>query len=127
MYADEVKLHVFEGPSGTEIFSQPHCSGTTYEEPVIVDVTGNGRANIVVCENNYALSAVNCDPSAVAGIRVFHDAADNWVKGVLAELDKARGNLRGMGGALPGVAANPQVCFTFHAVKKARRAVFAMD
>jgi hypothetical protein len=79
VYADEIAVHVYDGRSGTEIFNRPHCSGTTYEYPLIVDVNGNGRADIIVPENTYAASGLNCDPSVQPGIHVFHDALDQWV------------------------------------------------
>jgi len=55
---------------------------------------------------------VDADPSRTT-------AADNWVKGVLAELDKARGNLRGMGGA--GIPATQKWQDVRNAVELARR------
>lgn len=79
VYADEVLVHVFRGADGEEIFSRPHCSGTTYESPLIVDVDGNGRADIVLAENTYAAAGLGCDPSVKPGIQVLRDAADNWV------------------------------------------------
>lgn len=79
VYADEVALHVYRGTDGVEIFKKPHCSGTTYEYPVVVDVNANGRADIVIIENTYAASGLGCAAGATAGIHVFHDALDNWV------------------------------------------------
>lgn len=79
VYADEVLLHVFRGSDGEEIFSRPNCSGTTYEYPVIVDVDGNGRADIVIAQNTYAAVGLGCDPAVQPGIHVYSDAADNWV------------------------------------------------
>lgn len=79
VYADEIAVHVYDGQSGTEIFNRAHCSGTTYEYPLVVDVNGNGRADIVVPENTYAAGSLGCDPSVQPGIHVFHDALDQWV------------------------------------------------
>ncbi len=79
VYADEVKVHVFDGATGTNLLEMPHCSGTTYEYPVIVDVDGNGRANIVVAENTYGASSLGCSASSVPGIQVLRDARDQWV------------------------------------------------
>ena len=50
----------------------PHSSGTTYENPVIVDVDGDNNAEIVMASNNYAFPGE-------AGIRVFRDRLDGWV------------------------------------------------
>lgn len=79
VYADEVALHVYNGADGTEVFNRPHCSGTTYEYPLIVDVNGNGRADIVISENTYTASGLGCAADATSGIHVFHDGLDNWV------------------------------------------------
>lgn len=79
VYADEVALHVFDGRTGASIFNRPHCSGTTYEYPLVVDVNGNGRADIVISENTYAAGGLGCATGATAGIHVFKDGADNWV------------------------------------------------
>ncbi len=79
VYADEVALHVYDGLDGGEVFTRPHCSGTTYEYPVIVDVNNNGRADIVIAENTYARAGLGCAADAGAGIHVFRDANDQWV------------------------------------------------
>jgi hypothetical protein len=79
VYADEVAIHVFDGETGATVFSRPHCSGTTYEYPVIVDVNGNGRADIVIPENTYAAAGLGCGQGVASGIQVLRDAKDNWV------------------------------------------------
>ena len=72
VYADEVRLRIYDGNTGAIRFEVPHSSGTTYENPVIADVDGDGNAEIVIASNNYAFPGV-------AGIRVFRDAQDGWV------------------------------------------------
>jgi hypothetical protein len=79
VYADEIAVHVYDGKTGAEVFNRAHCSGTTYEYPLVVDVNGNGRADIVVPENTYANTYLGCDMSVQPGIHVFHDALDQWV------------------------------------------------
>jgi hypothetical protein len=80
VYADEIALHVYNGPDGAEILTQPHCSGTAYENPIIVDVNGDGHADLVVPENDYAASILGCDMhDAKAGIRVYRDAMNAWM------------------------------------------------
>ncbi len=79
VYADEVAIHVYDGLTGAEVFNRAHCSGTTYEYPLVVDVNANGRADLVVPENTYAAAGLGCDPSVLPGIHVFHDALDQWV------------------------------------------------
>ncbi|WP_224248243.1 choice-of-anchor A family protein [Hyalangium gracile] len=72
VYGDETRLRIYDGATGAVRFSVPHSSGTTYENPVIVDVDGDNNAEIVIASNNYA------NPG-VAGIRVFRDKKDGWV------------------------------------------------
>ena len=73
IYADEIALHVFDGTTGAEIYKAPHASYTAREYPVVADVTGSGKARIVVAANS-------CLPGAtINGIRVFKDPADAWV------------------------------------------------
>ncbi|MFM2245821.1 MAG: hypothetical protein RL071_1895, partial [Pseudomonadota bacterium] len=72
VYADEIDLYLYDGPTGTTQWRQPdHASGTLYEYPVIADVDGDGNAEIVVPNNNYAF--VGDD-----GITVFGEANDGW-------------------------------------------------
>ncbi len=73
IYADEVRLRVYDGTTGAVRFEVPHSSGTTYENPVIVDVDGDNNAEIVMIANNYHGFDV------FTGIRVFRDKKDGWV------------------------------------------------
>jgi hypothetical protein len=61
VYADECFARVYDGRTGTVLFSQHHSSCTWYENPVVADVDGDFRAEIVVGSN------FNCG-SAVTGI-----------------------------------------------------------
>jgi len=72
VYADETRLRIYDGATGTVRFEVQHSSGTTYENPLIVDVDADGNAEIVIASNNYAFAGVH-------GIRVFRDANDGWV------------------------------------------------
>ncbi|PTL81467.1 hypothetical protein DAT35_24550 [Vitiosangium sp. GDMCC 1.1324] len=72
VYADELRLRIYDGATGTVRFDVPRPSGTTYENPVIVDVDGDDNAEIVVASNNYAFAGTN-------GIRVYRDKNDGWV------------------------------------------------
>jgi hypothetical protein len=73
VYADEVKLRIYDGATGAVRFEVRHSSGTTYENPVIVDVDADDNAEIVMIANNYHGFDV------FTGIRVFRDANDGWV------------------------------------------------
>ena len=48
IYADECFVRVYNGKTGEVLFSQYHSSCTWYENPVVADVEGNFRANLVV-------------------------------------------------------------------------------
>jgi hypothetical protein len=52
VYNDECLLMVFDGQSGAPQFRFPNTNRTSSEYPVIVDVNGDGRTNIVVSANN---------------------------------------------------------------------------
>jgi hypothetical protein len=87
VYADECFLRVYDGTTGNIIYSVARSSGTTYENPVIVDVDGDYHTEIVTSVNNYA-GALGCpatDPLFPAalfqqnhGILVLRDAEERW-------------------------------------------------
>src|SRR6185503_3364154 len=54
VYADECFLRIYDGATGTVRYSAARSSGTTYENPVIVDVDGDFRTEIVSSVNDYA-------------------------------------------------------------------------
>ncbi|MGE0789882.1 MAG: hypothetical protein AB7S26_29685 [Sandaracinaceae bacterium] len=87
VYADECFLRIYSGADGTVLFSAARSSGTTYENPVIVDVDGDFHSEIVSAVNDYAgtLGCPATDPlrpaSAFAqsrGIVVLRDTMDRW-------------------------------------------------
>jgi hypothetical protein len=51
VYADECFARVYDGRTGTVLFSQHHSSCTWYENPVVADVDGDFRAELVVGSN----------------------------------------------------------------------------
>jgi hypothetical protein len=72
VYADEIDLHLYEGPTGIEKWNQPdHASGTLYEYPLIADVDGDGSTEIIVPNNNYAFGGVD-------GLTVYGEQSDGW-------------------------------------------------
>lgn len=87
VYADECFLRVYDGASGEVLYSAARSSGTTYENPVIVDVDGDFHTEIVTAANDYAgtLGCPTTDPlrpeAAFAtshGILVLRDVLDRW-------------------------------------------------
>lgn len=87
VYADECFLRIYEGATGKVLYSAARSSGTTYENPVIVDVDGDYRTEIVSAVNDYAgtLGCPATDPlfpsaafSTNHGIVVLRDEQDRW-------------------------------------------------
>ncbi|MBI3729842.1 MAG: carboxypeptidase regulatory-like domain-containing protein [Burkholderiales bacterium] len=75
VYADEIALHVYNGADGSQMFTTPHSSGTASEEPVIVDVDGDGHADILISANQWTFLG----PNMFHGIRAFSDVNNAWV------------------------------------------------
>ena len=87
VYADECFLRVYEGATGKVLYSAGRSSGTTYENPVIADVDGDYRTEIVSAVNDYAgnLGCPATDPLLPSaafeqnhGIVVLRDEQDRW-------------------------------------------------
>ncbi|MBC3920139.1 carboxypeptidase-like regulatory domain-containing protein [Undibacterium sp. CY18W] len=70
VYFDEKTLRVFDGKTGTTLFSAPNDSATASEYPIVVDVDGDGHADIVIPSNS----------GGTRGIRVFQDENNAWVR-----------------------------------------------
>ena len=77
VYNDETSLRVYDGATGAVLFEQPNSTFTAYEYPVIADVDNDGRAEIVVAANDFVDTTGG---QLFHGIRVFGDAAGNWVR-----------------------------------------------
>ncbi|MCY0987657.1 VCBS repeat-containing protein [Nannocystis sp. ILAH1] len=74
MYADEVKLFVFDG-AGKPLLSVPRSSKTLIEYPVVADVDNDGSAEIVV------VSDVGYDDLQTAPtVQVIRDKQDRWIQ-----------------------------------------------
>ncbi len=86
VYADECYLRVYDGKTGEVRYSAPRSSGTAYDNPIIVDVDGDFRTEIVAAANDYGnLVCPSTDPlrnSTVFeeshGIVVLRDVEDRW-------------------------------------------------
>ena len=78
VYGDEVTLHVYAGPDGTDLFQTCNTNGTLFEYPLVADVDNDGQADIIVVSNSY--SGFECAGVKTAGVRVFGDANGNWVR-----------------------------------------------
>jgi hypothetical protein len=80
VYNDEHYLRIFDGRTGSTLFEQSNPSFTGLEYPIIVDVDGDGAAEIVVASNDFECGDVldECGGQG-PGLRVFGHATDNWV------------------------------------------------
>ena len=77
VYADEEVLWVFDGATGAiELEWDSHSSGTLYEYPIIVDVDGDGSAEIVAAANDYS------SHNDSHGIVVIGDEFSSWNAGL---------------------------------------------
>ncbi|NOY25326.1 MAG: hypothetical protein GXP62_05585 [Oligoflexia bacterium] len=71
LYADEVELRIFDGRTGTQLYSNSsHSSATLWEYPTVADVDNDGSAEIVIASNG----------SVWKGITVLGHAGDGWAK-----------------------------------------------
>ncbi|MFO0708361.1 MAG: hypothetical protein U0353_00900 [Sandaracinus sp.] len=81
VYNDECYMRVYSGLDGTVLAQVEQNSHTLIEYPLIVDVDADGNAEIVFAANAAVnrCAAIPGYTGLRAGIRVFRDAADNWV------------------------------------------------
>ncbi len=87
VYADECYLRIYDGRTGRVVYSVARSSGTAYENPVVADVDGDYRSEIVTTVNDYA-GVLGCparDPLRMAstfalghGVIVYRDEMDRW-------------------------------------------------
>ncbi len=70
VYADERFLRVYKGENGEILKEMRLGSGTTLEYPVIADIDGDGRAEIVTGSNGAS--------SSRRGVLAFEAPADDW-------------------------------------------------
>ncbi|PTL84178.1 FG-GAP-like repeat-containing protein [Vitiosangium sp. GDMCC 1.1324] len=71
VFADELKLRILDGATGSVLWEIPNSSGTTHENPIIADVDGDNAAELVVVSNDHAYAGSH-------GVRVFHDRNEGW-------------------------------------------------
>jgi hypothetical protein len=63
VYADECFSRIYDGKTGEVQFSQFHTSCTWYENPVVADVNGDFRSEMIVPSNqNCSISCPSIDP-----------------------------------------------------------------
>ncbi len=83
IYNDECYLRVLDGRTGEFQLEIANSSGTRIEYPIVVDVDGNGRSEIVVVANDQSRSCANWygDSSYQerSGVYVYEDPNELWV------------------------------------------------
>jgi hypothetical protein len=85
VYGDECYMRVYSGKNGDVLFETASSSATIHEYPVIVDVDGDNRTEIVVVSNDRNHGPGTCpgygmSEKARRGVFVYGDANDKWVR-----------------------------------------------
>ncbi len=85
VYRDECFIRVYDGKSGTVLFSAPASSGTGQEYPTIADVDGDFATEIVVprtpfsgCPAKDPLFPAGAPFVKAAGFVIYRDPMDRW-------------------------------------------------
>jgi hypothetical protein len=68
LYADETKFRIYDGREGKALFEIDNISGTTLEYPVVADVDGDNRAEIVLTSTS----------GITTGVRILEASDDSW-------------------------------------------------
>ncbi|MBI5481985.1 MAG: VCBS repeat-containing protein [Deltaproteobacteria bacterium] len=61
IYADECFARVYDGLTGDVLYSQFHNSATWYENPIVADVDGDGKAELVIPSNVNGTVELSCE------------------------------------------------------------------
>ena len=77
IYSDELRLRIYDGPTGNVLFETCNTTATLIENPVVADVDNDGHADIVAVSNAYGKT---CDSTKQSGIRIFGDTQGKWVR-----------------------------------------------
>ncbi|MBN2693904.1 VCBS repeat-containing protein [bacterium] len=90
LYADECYFRIYDGLRGSERFKIKNSSATIFEYPLVVDINGDGKSEVVVVANaSYSTNKCPWGPNGAEqdhisngnyGIRVFEDSNNNWVR-----------------------------------------------
>ena len=85
VYQDECKLHIFDGKTGAPQLELPSSSLTVHEYPLVVDVDGDGHAELVNVANlsgpqqNETCVLADPDFEPRRGVYVYGAESSDWV------------------------------------------------
>jgi hypothetical protein len=77
VYADECYARVFDGETGKPLGEVPNSTATIHDYPVVADVDGDGRTEVLVVANDKY--ATGCESSKRHGLYVYGDPLERWV------------------------------------------------
>ncbi len=81
IYSDECFMRVYSGVNGETELEIMNSTGTILEYPLVVDVDGNGRSEILVVANDIDhCSGFVDDYVTRRGLYVYEDPNDRWVR-----------------------------------------------
>jgi hypothetical protein len=87
VYNDECYMRVYRGSDGMVLFQTPSSSATIHEYPVLVDVDGDNRTEILVTSNdlNHLGGTVTCagygaNDRPRHGVFTYRDVNNKWVR-----------------------------------------------
>jgi hypothetical protein len=89
VYADQCFMRVYDGLTGTVLFSTPRMSTTQFEYPVVADTDGDGFSEIVTAsnDNDSSITCPDVDPynqnsrvefKPTHGVTVWKEKDDRW-------------------------------------------------
>lgn len=85
VYNDECFLRVYDGSTGEVLLALANSTGTLIEAPIVADVDGDGRSEIIV-GSDQGFPCETPDPHTGAmprqtqGIAIIRDASERWVR-----------------------------------------------
>jgi hypothetical protein len=85
LYQDECHFRIYEGATGNVVLEIENSSATIHEYPIVADVDGDGRSNILVVANEHnTIVQDRCGQlpgyTFRSGLFVYEDPDNQWVR-----------------------------------------------